>query len=67
MSKKKNVLYTWFESFQGYHYAHAVKCDICGEIFKVSKGYFLKDDVIACYKHMSDKFLKEHGFDVKKK
>lgn len=63
MSKKKNVLYTWFESFGGYHYAHAVKCDFCNKIFKVSKGFVLLDDFIICYKHLKEEFLKRVGLN----
>jgi len=65
--KKHNILYRWFESFQGYHYAHLVRCDICGELFQVSKGFFLREDVIACYKHMKKEYLEEMGFDTTKK
>lgn len=52
MSKKKYVLYLWFESFGGYYPAEATRCSMCGKIFKVNKGFFLKEDKIVCHKHL---------------
>ena len=48
MSKKKNVLYTYMESLGDYFPAQAVKCDVCGKVFKVKRGFTLVDDFITC-------------------
>ena len=68
MSKKKHVLYIWFEGLNGYGYfpAQAVKCDFCEKVFKVDKGFVLINDFIICYKHLKDEFLKRVD-DVRKK
>lgn len=59
MSKKKNVLYIWFESLDNYYPAHAIKCDFCGKVFKVNKGFALSEDgdTIICYKHLNEECL----------
>jgi len=65
MSKKKNVLYTYF--LGDYFPAYAVKCDFCGKVFKVSKGFFFINDFITCYRHFEKENLHEIGLDVAKK
>lgn len=59
MSKKKFVLYVWFESFGEYLPAQAVRCDMCNKIFKVSKGFALSEDgyMIICHKHLNEENL----------
>ena len=64
MSKKKNVLYTYMESLGDYFPAQAVKCDLCGKVFKVSKGFFFINDSITCYKHFEKENLHEIGLSV---
>ncbi len=59
----ENVLYSW-SSLHRYLPAQAVKCDMCGQIFQVKKGFLLLGETIACYKHMKKEWLEEMGFDV---
>lgn len=56
---KKYVLYVYFEALSAYFEAHVVKCDMCGEMFQVKKGFVLAEDTIACYKHLSKEFLEK--------
>ena len=42
------------KEFDGYFQAEAIKCDVCEKIFKVSKGFFLSDGFIKCYKHFEE-------------
>ena len=47
---KKYVLYMWSESFGDYYEAAVTKCNICGKMFQIKKGFSLLDDKISCYK-----------------
>lgn len=64
---KKHILHTFWDEFHGYFITHSTKCDFCGEIFKVNKGFALSEggNVIICHKHLKEEFLKE--IDVKQK
>ena len=47
------------ESLGDYFPAQAVKCDLCGKVFKVSKGFALSEggDTIICHKHLNEEIL----------
>ncbi len=53
----KTALYTKMENWPGMYPAVVIKCDICEEMFQVRKGFVLKEDVIACFKHISEETL----------
>ena len=42
-----------YQQFDGdkYYEASVSKCDTCGEMFQVKKGFFLKENVLSCVKH----------------
>ena len=49
-----------------YFPAHAVKCDFCGNVFKVNNVFVFLNDFIICYIHLKEEFLKRVE-DVRKK
>ena len=44
-------LYQKFKHDGRYYEAVVSECDICNEMFQVKKGFFLKENILSCFKH----------------
>lgn len=47
----KHILYHHSEELGGYFPATYTRCDECGKVFQVKKGFVLLDGFLTCYKH----------------
>lgn len=44
-------LYQRFDGWVKYYEADVSRCDVCGKMFQIKKGFYLKDNILSCYKH----------------